>query len=209
MVCGWSIRSKQRGSIFNDIPAYQKIYGGDYRAEHLAVSQSAVDRANAAALPSSVQCIRCNARFLTASALEQHVTDKHPRQPPPCREVIIVPVPEDRRASPKPIPKAVGISARLLASCQMQGDACYWCGAPFCFDRGSAHPLSPTREHGTPKSLGGTRILAIVHRQCNMLRGTIDADTFRRLMKGEAVTREEMWPHHFVRARQSTRKAGS
>jgi hypothetical protein len=44
-----------------------------------------------------------------------------------------------------------------------------------------------------------TKILGIVHRRCNAIRGIIDQEAFRRIMDGEAVTREDCWPHLFPR----------
>jgi hypothetical protein len=118
-------------------------------------------------------------------------------KPSPLRQIVSAK--SDRPISVTTISKASGISARLLSACQMQGNACHWCGHPFRFDQGSEHELAPSREHATPRSLGGTKILGIVHRRCNAIRGIIDQEAFRRIMDGEAVTREDCWPHLFPR----------
>lgn len=159
------------------------------------MSEAAVARANAKQAPDTYRCVQCGSRFLTPSGLAFHNETAHKRRPAPTRTIVSA---ADKAVDVVSIPpRSSGISGRLLAACAAQGNACHWCGGPFRFDQGTSHPLSPTREHAKPKSLGGVAILGIVHQRCNHIRGIIDQAAFRRLMDGEAVTREECWPHLF------------
>ena len=43
----------------------------------------------------------------------------------------------------------------------------------------------------------GPRKVVLSHKRCNELRGHANYDTSKRLMKGEAVTIFDLWPHRF------------
>ncbi len=167
------------------------------------MSEASVARANAALVPETFRCVQCGVRCLTASGLAWHIECVHKAKKKHVPKVHMI-ITEKLALASIPPKSGGGISARLLSAVQTQGNSCHWCGEPFRLDLGSEHPLSPSREHGKPKSMGGTKILAIVHRRCNLIRGIIEADAFRRLMDGEAVTREDLWPHLFFSAQKGS-----
>ena len=81
-----------------------------------------------------------------------------------------------------------------------RGGRCYYCGRmTTTIDMHS--DLAATRDHLVPKSRGGAllpRNLVLACRRCNELRGHSNAEAFKRLMFGEAVTRDALWPHLFT-----------
>lgn len=106
---------------------------------------------------------------------------------------------------------APALSPRMRRLLGEQGEACTWCGVRVWVEAPTHHPLGPTEEHLTPHSMGGRRgsNSAVAHRLCNEMRGIIEEDAFRRLMRGEAVTKEEMWPGvPFPEAAPPPRKPG-
>lgn len=127
----------------------------------------------------------CDAAFLTRDARQAHAEAVHDRVAAPAKRVQVV------------------TRTRLvrLPFAERHGMVCCWCGEPIDPAQAATRgPLSPTREHLVPRSLGGSNRaenLLLAHRRCNGLRGTIAADAFRRLMRGEALTRAELWPHLF------------
>lgn len=162
------------------------------------MSESAVARAN---VEETFACARCSGRGMTATQLAYHVEHAHGAQPPPGRPMMAPAVAERVRLElPAPHQITRHISGRILLLVKKRGMLCHWCGKSFRLNVDAAHPLAPTREHLLPKSLGGQshdENIALVHGRCNQIRGTIDAEAFGRLMRGEALTREELWPHHF------------
>lgn len=74
---------------------------------------------------------------------------------------------------------------------------CTWCGGDVDDSLPFDHVLRPTREHRIPKAEGGGSKggnIALAHWLCNHIRGTMAEEGFRALMRGEAVTREQLWP---------------
>ena len=92
------------------------------------------------------------------------------------------------------------LSEKIKHFAKSHGLTCYWCKLPVDLTVSCEHPLAPTREHLTPKSLkkkGQYIKQVLAHRRCNEMRGVMDADAFLRLMAGENVTKYKLWPHIF------------
>lgn len=117
-------------------------------------------------------CFYCTRSFTTREGVEEHQRAKH----------------FGIRSAPKRIKFAAD-----------RGGRCWHCGDTV--DPTTVHtPKSATRDHKIPKALNGGNSQAnslLACQQCNGLRGHADAEAFRRLMRGEAVTRVELWPHIF------------
>ena len=116
-------------------------------------------------------CAVCGDRFSTEAALEQHDKAKH----------------------------RIGRGLHRFAVAHER--TCYWCGEEVPLNVPRDDPRAPTREHLTPKALNGknaTVNLVLAHRRCNHLRQYKDADAFLRLMRGDAVTKFDLWPHLFA-----------
>jgi 5-methylcytosine-specific restriction endonuclease McrA len=132
------------------------------------------------------QCGHCLAKFGTMTALMLHEQCDHPKVRATQKSIKY---PAD------PTITHPAISGDLTRLAAQRGNRCGWCGDEF----GEGH-LSPTREHLVPKSKGGKNTadnILIVHSRCNHIRGTIPAKAFRRLMNGEALTAEDIWPGQF------------
>lgn len=77
---------------------------------------------------------------------------------------------------------------------------CHWCDKIVSLRYNPDHPEAATREHIIPESVrkaGTPRAYVLAHKKCNGLRGNAEAEAFKRLMNGEAVTKFELWPHLF------------
>ena len=161
------------------------------------MSEAAVARANQIPEGDLYGCALCGKTIGSAEQLAYHKKYAHKDDAIILKEVR----PEPRFSAVAVGPKATKISTAIQTLVRRHGNLCHWCKTPVSMNVPAEHPLAPTREHLVPKSLGGTGLvdnIAIVHRHCNHLRGTIDAGAFRRLMRGDALTKEELWPHHFL-----------
>jgi len=93
-------------------------------------------------------------------------------------------------------------SQRLRQFAEDHGGRCHYCGVDVLLDA-SDPPRQATRDHFVPRSISlasrrDKRVrMLLACKRCNELRGHADAAAFRRLMQGEAVTKDELWPHLF------------
>lgn len=116
---------------------------------------------------SAFECERCHALFPTSRARKRH---------------------RDR---------CEVLSEQIKRFAERHNFTCCWCNQPVRIDVPLTHPLSPTREHVIPKAIkapGQVSSRALAHSACNHRRATMNADGFRRLMMGEAVTKADLWP---------------
>lgn len=153
--------------------------------------------------PKRYQCGECDKSFRTAVALVAHSRKAHS---PEAKQRAAIKGAEAARAVPADLARRLAhqlvttrgrLSDRMADFSARHDHACYWCGKPVLVDATPTHPWAPTREHLVPRSRGGSDRsdnVKLAHRICNQRRAYIDAEAFRRLMRGEAVTAAEMWP---------------
>jgi hypothetical protein len=92
------------------------------------------------------------------------------------------------------------VSKKMIKFAEKHSMRCYWCGTNVRTDVNCMHPLAPSKEHLIPKAIkgkGSDSAYALAHFQCNNLRGIANAEAYKRLMDGDAVTKYELWPEIF------------
>ena len=158
------------------------------------------------------RCPDCERSFWSLAGLEQHrrlVHSPEVRQRATTRAVNrasplrLTSAATSALSSTEPHKRVRGrsteISSRGRLFAAAHGGRCFWCGRLVLLDVDVNHPLAPTREHLMPRSVDPSRRndpenIALAHKLCNYRRGTIAAEAYLRLCRGEAVTLAEMYP---------------